>query len=182
MYNLFIKLFVMYKYKILNIDRRIFDMNNKRDIKFNRLSINECKIFKQYAKKSFILSTIFFIVLFPTFIICGDELNQKNNCFYMKIVWFIIYISIIYSSYVIYFLGKPKGVVEGKVSKKNSETLGKYSGYKYNIYLSKTNQTIKNIRIWPSKKVPVIQKNDPVIVFKTWLGFLFVVDKGKEDK
>lgn len=141
---------------------------------FSELTEEDWEEYNSLKTKSFLIRLIFFLILFPVYIILIIEALNTPYSVFRCLGITVIYFGLFWILYIVRFAGKPVGILYGRISKKTVEKLGRYHGYRYNVYIESIDETIKNIQIPLTKECPVIMKNDSVKIVKTRLGALYV--------
>ena len=149
-------------------------MKEDKDIEFLKLSDEDLKQFNRYKKNFFYIYLCIFIVLVLPIIEASINENFKDKKNIVYIFCQIIFTTIFIWNYIKYFLGKPVGIRYGYVSKKISDNIGKYKGFKVNIHFRDIDKTIYKKRVHINKNHNHIKVNDKVGVIKTKLGYYFI--------
>jgi hypothetical protein len=150
------------------------------EINFIKISEDDLRQFKLYSKRRLKLCLLFGGILAPLSLILASELATKADVsfFVCTVVIEVLYVFLALAPWWIYYAGKPKGIRYGRISAKNPERAGQYSGYSYNIYFEDIHKSLVKVRVSevvPGNQYKGLKIKDSIKVVKCWSGVIITM-------
>lgn len=149
-------------------------------IEFLKINEDDFKQFRLCSKRRLKFCLLFGGIFTPMPLTLVSEIAPKLNVsfFACAVLFEILYVFLALAPWWLYYAGKPKGIRYGRISAKNPERAGQYSGYSYNIYFKDIHSSL--MRIWISDMLPgnhykQIKLKDSIKVVKCWSGLIITM-------